>query len=72
MINRSQGLGEFQGVAMHRNYIEAIMKMGKASYLDQTLPNLNRAHNPLQVGHFDHFGPCKQASFAGHSYWCVC
>ncbi len=72
MINRSQGLDELQGVAMHRNNIGAIMKMGKASDLDQALPNLNCAHNPLQVVHFDHFGPCKQASFAAHSYWCVC
>jgi len=71
MINTFQGLDDLQGVAMPRNYISANVKVGKATNLDQPSQNLTRAQNPLQVVHFDLFGPCKQASFAGHSHCCV-
>ena len=68
MINTCQGLDDLQGIAMPRNYVSANVKMGKATNLDQPSPNLTRAQSPMQIVHFDLFGPIKQPSFAGHSY----
>jgi hypothetical protein len=68
MINTCQGLDDLQGIAMPRNYVSANVRMGKATNLDQPLPNLTRAEKPMQIVHFDLFGPIKQPSFAGHSY----
>jgi hypothetical protein len=71
MINTCQGLEDLQGIAMPRNYISANVRMGKATKLDQPSANPSRAQSPMQIVHFDLFGPCKQSSFAGHSYCCV-
>ena len=71
MINTCQGLEDLQGIAMPRNYISANVRMGKATNLDQPLPNPNRAQRPMQIVHFDLFGPCRHSSFAGHSYCAV-
>ena len=68
MINTCQGLEDLQGIAMPRNYISANVRMGKATKLDQPSANPSRAQSPMQIVHFDLFGPCKQSSFAGHSY----
>jgi hypothetical protein len=68
MINSCQGLDDLQGIAMPRNYISANVRMGKATNLDQPSSNPTRAERPMQIVHFDLFGPCKQSSFAGHSY----
>ena len=71
MIHSCQGLDDLQGVSMPRNYISANVRMGKATNLDQPKSIPDRAEHPLQVVHFDLFGPCKQPSFAGHNYCCV-
>ena len=38
--------------------------------MDQPKSNTQRADQPLLTGSFRSVGPCKQPSFAGHSY-CV-
>jgi hypothetical protein len=70
MINSCQGLDDLQGISMPRNYISASVKQGKATNMDQPKSIETRADRPLQVVHFDLFGPCKHSSFAGHNY-CV-
>ena len=70
MIDNCQGLDDLRGVPMPRNYVSANVRRGKAVSMDQPKSNPQRADQPLQVVHFDLFGPCKQPSFAGHSY-CV-
>ncbi len=68
MINSCQGLDNLQGIAMPSNYISANVRMRKATNLDQPSSNPTRAERPMQIVHFDLFGPFKQSSFAGHSY----
>ncbi len=70
-IDSCQGLEDLQGITMPRNYVSANLKRGNAVNLDQPKPILTRAEHPMQIIHFDLFGPCKQPSFAGHSYCCV-
>ena len=70
MIDSCQGLDDLRGVPMPRNYVSANVRRGKATSMDQPKTNQQRADKPLQVVHFDLFGPIKQTSFAGHSY-CV-
>ena len=70
MIDSCQGLEDLQGISMPRNYVSANARRGKAVSMDQPKSNPTRADQPLQVVHFDIFGPCKNPSFAGHSY-CV-
>ena len=70
MIDSCQGLNGLRCVPMPRNYVSANVRRGKAVSMDQPKSNPQRADQPLQVVHFDLFGPCKQPSFAGHSY-CV-
>ena len=55
---------------MPRNYIDANVRRGKATMMDQPKSNATRVDRPLQVIHFDLFGPCKHPSLAGHKY-CV-
>ena len=38
----------------------------RTTNLDQSLPNPTLAQSPMQIIHFDLFGPSKQSSFAGH------
>ena len=71
MIGSCQGLDDLQGVAMPRNYVSANVRMGKATNLDQPQQNPVRATKPMEIIHCDLFGPCKQPSFAGHTYCCV-
>ena len=71
MIGSCQGLEDLQGVAMPRNYVSANVRMGKATNTDQPQQNPIRAKKPMEVVHCDLFGPCKQPSFAGHTYCCV-
>ena len=70
MIDSCQGLEDLRGIPMPHNYVSANVRRGKATSMDQPKSNPQRADQPLQVVHFDLFGPCKQPSFAGHSY-CV-
>ena len=70
MIDSCQGLDDLRGVPMPRNYVSANVRKGKATSMDQPKTNPTRADQPLQKVHLDIFGPCKQPSFAGHSY-CV-
>ena len=70
MVNSCQGLDDLQGISMPRNYVSASVRQGKATMMDQPKSNSTRADRPLQVVHFDLFGPCKHPSFAGHKY-CV-
>ena len=67
MIKSCQGLDDLQGISMPRNYISASVRRGKAINIDQPKSNPTRADRPLQLVHFDIFGPCKHPSFAGHS-----
>jgi hypothetical protein len=53
---------------MPRNYISANVRLGKATNLDQPSLNPTRAESPMHIVYFYRFGPCKQSSFAGHSY----
>ena len=55
---------------MPRNYVSANVRRGKATNIDQPKSNSTRAERPMQIVHFDLFGPCKP-SFAGHCYCCV-
>ena len=71
MINTCQGLDDLQGIAMPRNYVSANVRRGKAINQDQPKSNSTRADSPMQIIHFDLFGPCKNPSFAGHCYCCV-
>jgi hypothetical protein len=70
MVNSCQGLDDLQGISMPHNYVSASVRQGKAIEIDQPKSNPMRADRPLQIVHFDLFGPCKHASFAGHKY-CV-
>ena len=70
MVNSCQGLDDLQGISMPRNYVSASVRQGKAIKIDQPKSNPTRADRPLQIVHFDLFGPCKHSSFAGHKY-CV-
>ena len=71
MVNSCQGLEDLQGISMPRNYISASVRQGKATNMDQPKSIQARADRPLQVVHFDLFGPCKHSSFAGHNYCIV-
>ena len=70
MIDTCQGLDDLQGISMPRNYVSANVRRGKATMMDQPKSKATRADRPLQVIHFDLFGPCIHPSFAGHKY-CV-
>ena len=70
MIDSCQGLEDLRGISFPHNYVSANVRRGKATKMDQPKSNPKRADRPLQVVHFDLFGPCKHPSFAGHSY-CV-
>ena len=45
--------------------------MGKTTNLDIPKTVQTRSSKPMEKIHMDVFGPCKCASFAGHSYCCV-
>ena len=70
MINTCQGLDDLQGITMPHNYVSANVRRGGATNIDQLKSNSTRAERPMQIVHFDLFGPCKP-SFAGHCYCCV-
>jgi hypothetical protein len=70
MIDSCQGLEDLRGLSMLRNYVSVNVRKEKATKMDQPQSNTKRADRPLQVVHFDLFGPCKHPSFAGHTY-CV-
>ncbi len=70
VINSCQGLDDLQGISMPCNYISASVKQGKATNMDQPKSIEIRADRPMQIVHFDLFGPCKHSSFARHNY-CV-
>jgi len=67
MIDSCQGLDDLRGVPMPRNYVSANVRRGKSTSMDLPKSNPHQSDQPLQVVHFDLFGPCKWPSFAGHS-----
>jgi hypothetical protein len=70
IINTCQGLDDLQGTTMQHNYVSANVRRGKATNIDQPKSNSTLGERPMQIVHFDLFGPCK-SSFAGHCYCCV-